>query len=120
MKMEKPTVEAVRFTSADVIATSGQLGVTLSGFGDNGDPYEKNNTFTVGRKDYTPADSSQEDVIAALVDAGQPSGLTPIFHAAGETYSLDQLWSTDNPELSVYNGTYTWYQAGSYWERSGD
>lgn len=49
MKMEKPTVEAVRFTSADVIATSGQLGVTLSGFCDSDRNYN-NNTFTVGGK----------------------------------------------------------------------
>ncbi len=119
MKMKKPTVEAVRFTSADVIATSGQLGVKLSGFGVFNEP--QNNTITVGSMKYTPA-NSVDDVIAALVSVGQTSGLnaaTTKFYAGGSNQqSLRDLWQSDLPSWDVFNGTYKWYN--NQWERSGD
>ncbi len=118
MKMEKPTVEAVRFTSADVIATSGQLGVNLSGFGDSST--SDNNTITVGSKNYTPANSVQ-DVITALQGAGQPSGydeLTTRFIAGGWNKSLDDLWSEDKSDWGVFNGTYKWYNNRWVWSGS--
>ena len=122
MKMEKPTVEAVRFTSADVIATSGQLGVKLSGFGDLNHTDYENNTITVGRQDYTPA-SSPQDVITALESAGQPSGYSEyetIFNAGGTEKSLGDLWIADDENWGVFNGTYTWNKDGSYWKWSSN
>ena len=124
MKMKKPTVEAVRFTSADVIATSGQLGVKLRGFGGLDPTDWENNTFTVGGTDYTPANSSEEALIEALERAGQTPGLTTmttIFYSAyaGET-SLYELWTTDREPYFDYNGTYTWNKDGSYWKWSSN
>ncbi len=122
MKMEKPTVEAVRFTSADVIATSGQLGVKLSGFGGLDKSDWENNTFTVGGTDYTPVNSSEEALIEALERAGQTPGLTTmttIFYSAyaGDT-PLYKLWFNDSGPYVDYNGTYRWLN--DRWEWSSN
>ena len=122
MKMEKPTIEAVRFTSADVIATSGQLGVKLRGFGGLDPTDWENNTFTVGGTDYTPANSSEEALIAALERAGQTPGLTTMttyFYSAyvGDT-PLHKLWFNDSGSYVDYNGTYRWLN--DRWEWSSN
>ncbi len=122
MKMKKPTVEAVRFTSADVIATSGQLGVKLRGFGGLDPTDWENNTFTVGGIDYTPANNVPQDVITALEGAGQTPGLTTmttIFYSAyaGDT-PLDKLWFNDSGAYVDYNGTYRWLN--DRWEWSSN
>ena len=126
MKMEKPTVEAVRFNSADVIATSGGRGVTLSHIGDTN---YLNNTFTIDGKSYGPSAGSAGSK-TALIEAlnsinGEinnhqfTDGNSPLRH------SLDLLWDggdymTDDPYFASHNGYYEWYNGGtpstSYWK----
>ncbi len=122
MKMDKPTVEAVRFNSADVIATSGggPDTFTVSKY-NNG--IEGDLTVTYMGTPHT----SWESLYYALEAGGYVTEDgsfintdTPAIQGRDGTstivawYSYDDAVSSGlNPDV---NGTYTWYDTGKYWK----
>ena len=122
MKMEKPTVEAVRFNSADVIATSGGGGVTLSHIGDEN---AQNNTFTIDGTSYGMNAGSMKNLVKALNSISGGNNNDPYFTTGNSSTlcSLGVLWNGDgydNSDFASYNGYYEWYNGGtpdeSYWK----
>ena len=108
MKMEKPTVEAVRFGSRDVIATSGQLGVMLGGF-DNG---RSGDWFVSNEKGATSGTRVIKDIAdyfkAASGVVDDPNNF--LFESEGYYDPFQGLM--EDEELSgyaIYNGWYIWY-----------
>ena len=116
MKMEKPTVEAVRFRSRDVIATSGQLGVQIGGLynGRSGDWFVSNvKGATSGTQDYsTIAKYFNEATGSTGYNAG---------NVQYETFSIDEgshrvgfaLFGNKEEDsqysyLNDFNGWYIW------------
>ncbi len=123
MKMEKPTVEAVRFNTADVIATSGGVApgpVLLSGF-ENSDPSD--NTVKIGTTTYGPSQGSNNDYDALMselerLSGSDVSGQKDSFFSGTDRTTMYYLWNNFGSRLGDFNGTYTWYNAGedSYWK----
>ena len=125
MKMEKPTVEAVRFGSRDVIATSGQLGVMLGGFGNgtSGDWFVSNvKGATSGMKDKTTI----IEYFNAASGAGfnesnyDDAGFSLDGQSSKTLYRLVNYLDADEDGAS-YNGWYIWYDDpiddGYFWKQ---
>ena len=122
MKMEKPTVEAVRFGSRDVIATSGQLnvkGVQLGGVGDG----IKGNWFVSNVQGATSGTQDKTTIIEYF-NAASGAGFTESNYDYAN-FSLDSgthykaFWGLaggyydDNDPGNDYNGWYIWYSTSS-------
>ena len=125
MKMEKPTVEAVRFNTADVIATSGGVApgpVLLSGFG-NTDAYD--NTVQIGTRSYSPSQGSNnfydavyDNLMNELEVLSGGSDSKDSFSIGTTGMAMYYLWNSTDTKLGGFNGTYTWYNDGDrgYWK----
>ncbi len=113
-KMEKPTVEAVRFQSTDVIATSGALGVMLGGFNDE----TKGNWFVSGTKGATEGEQATNTVLgyfktASGVDVGDFKNWK-FQNGSGNPERFDFLMEMDRDgDAATYDGWYTWFSNGS-------
>lgn len=110
MKMEKPTVEAVRFGSRDVIATSGQLGVMLGGFGDG----EKNNWFASNVQGATRGTQAYDTVSNYLKAASGRKDGNDNFNNGSVTELLSVIVSYEmnddtDANYANFNGWYIWY-----------
>ncbi len=121
MKMEKPTVEAVRFGSRDVIATSGQLGVQIGGLynGKPGDWFVSNlKGATSGTQDFsTIADYFNEargltgysaDTVG-YENFSTHNGSHMVGLALFGQYEEDSRYDY----LKDFNGWYIWYSTSS-------
>ena len=114
-KMEKPTVEAVRFQSTDVIATSGERGVMLGGFNDE----ESGNWFVSGTKGATEGTRVTDTVLgyfktASGVEGSEYNNWKFKNDDEGACETFNRLVSRDNNGSSVpLDGWYTWCSTGS-------
>ena len=129
MKMEKPTVEAVRFGSRDVIATSGQLGVQIGGLynGTPGDWFVSNvKGATSGTQVFsTIADYFNEATGSTGYNAGNVEYENFSINNGSNKISLNgfrQYEENDRYDyLKDFNGWYIWYtteQGGGYFGRT--
>ncbi len=117
MRMEKPTVEAVRFNTADVIATSGVVPagkVLLSGFGNT---VANDNKFQIGATIYGQGTVNNWNALESALRELSGNGTYPYFKISDSIpKDAKDLWRGDNDGWGGYNGTYTWYDTGSYWK----
>ena len=129
MKMDKPTVEAVRFNSADVIATSGGVADTFTvdyfNNGKQGDltvtymgnPYtdwkQLRDALKAGGHD--PADASNKKTDTYTRQGDQGENTIDGWYSYDEVDGFGWLYSDLNQNV---NGIYTWYDAGKYWRHN--
>ena len=113
MKMEKPTVEAVRFGSRDVIATSGELGVMLGGFGDGMPGWFVSNEK--GAKSGTQKESTISEYFQA---ASGKSDFGLAFNTGSDTKSFENIAANGdiNTDYAEFNGWYIWYNDEFVWQ----
>ena len=120
MIMEKPTVEAVRFGSRDVIATSGQLGVQIGGLynGTSGDWFVSNvKGATTGTQDFSTIAGYFNEAIgltvynANNVDNVKYENFTLDGGSSNQAFSAFAGGPYDvmSPGGNDYNGWYIWY-----------
>ena len=132
MIMEKPTVEAVRFGSRDVIATSGQLnvkGVQLGGVGDG----RTGNWFVSNVQGATDGTRDPDTIVSYFNEAAGLTGPPYAFHTGNiesANFSLDGGehnmmfkgfaggYYDDKDPGNDYNGWYIWYSNGQYFGRT--
>ena len=98
MKMEKPTAEAVRFTSADVIATSGGGGVN---------PYAN---LTAGRVYTTLASEAIEGGFIVTDNRNFYS-----FRYMGKYKGNDIIINKETSDSLNTNYIYTWFDNDQWW-----
>lgn len=124
MKMEKPTVEAVRFGSRNVIATSGQLGVQIGGLynGTPGDWFVSNvQGATDGTRNLsTIASYFNEATGSTGYNAGNVGyenfSSDKGSHNAGFSLFGNKEEDSQYSYLKDFNGWYIWYNDHFEWQ----
>ena len=121
MKMQNAEMEFVVFDAQDVIATSGELTVTLDNFGDG---TTSNGTFTYGDSSYTVGGTNEEFTafirgLQTYLGDDKFGGGTYFYKSETDKFTLMNLNNKDKDatkesECADYDGVYAWISKSSY------
>ena len=122
--MQNAEMEFVVFDAQDVIATSGELTVTLDNFGDG---TTSNGTFTYGGNLFTVGSGAVNDLVTGLrtyfnLGTGDLSDETYFYKSEKDSLSLKDLNINDTSQsreskAAGYDGVYVWISESKIFRR---